>query len=52
VTEKCRKMDGLFPLYQDTVTGKIYLEISEDKIGKEFIYFAYVLDGIPDLGFA
>lgn len=52
VTEKCRKSTGLFNLYQDTITGKTYLEITEDKIGKEYIYFAYVLDGIIDAGYA
>ena len=52
VTEKCKKTAGLFPIYQDTTTGKTYLEISEDKIGKEFIYFAYVLDGYLDAGYA
>ncbi|HRH56028.1 MAG TPA: zinc-dependent metalloprotease [Chitinophagales bacterium] len=52
VTEKCRKYSGLFNVYQDTTTGKTYLEISEDKIGKEYIYFAYVLDGVLDAGYA
>ncbi|MBK9329450.1 MAG: zinc-dependent metalloprotease [Sphingobacteriales bacterium] len=52
VTEKCRKTSGLFNLYQDTINGKTYLEITEDKIGKEYIYFAYVLDGIIDAGYA
>ena len=52
VTEKCRKTAGLFPIYQDTTNGKTYLEISEEKIGKEYIYFAYVLDGYLDVGFA
>ncbi len=52
VTEKCKKYAGLFPIYQDTITGKVYLEIAENKIGKEYIYFAYVLDGILDAGYA
>ena len=52
VTEKCKKISGLFPIYQDTTTGKTYLEITEDKIGKEYIYFAYVLDGYLDAGYA
>jgi hypothetical protein len=52
VTEKCKKITGLFPIYQDTTTGKTYIEISEDKLGNEFIYFATVIDGIIDAGFA
>lgn len=52
VTERCKKYSGLFNIYQDTTTGKTYLEITEDKLGKEYIYFAYVLDGILDAGYA
>ncbi len=52
IAEKCKKYNGLFNVYQDTATGKSYLEITEDKIGKEYIYFAYVLDGILDAGFS
>lgn len=52
VTEKCKKTAGLFPIYQDTTSGKTYIEISEDKFGNEFIYFATVIDGIIDAGFA
>lgn len=52
VTEKCRKIEGLFNIYQDTTSGKTYLEITEDKIGKEFIYFAYVMDGVINSGYA
>lgn len=51
VTEKCKKISGLFNVYQDTTNGKAYLEISEDKIGKEYIYFAYILDGLLDAGY-
>lgn len=52
VTDKCKKNEGLFNIYQDTITGKTYLEITEDKIGKEFIYFAYIMDGIINAGYA
>lgn len=52
VTERCKKYSGLFNIYQDTTTGKTYLEVTEDKLGKEYIYFAYVLDGILDAGYA
>ena len=52
ITEKCKKKNGLFPIYQDSTSGKTYIEINEDKIGKEFIYFAYVLDGYLSTGYA
>ena len=51
VTEKLKKVDGLFPMYQDSLTGKSYIEISEEQLGKEFIYFMYVLDGVVDAGY-
>ncbi|MBX7226294.1 MAG: zinc-dependent metalloprotease [Chitinophagales bacterium] len=51
VTKKCKKIDGLFPIYQDTVTGKSFIEISEDKLGKLYIYFKSVSDGVLTTGF-
>jgi len=52
VTEKTIKINGLFNIYQDTLSGKIYLEISEDKLGKEFIYFQQVVNGVIDARYA
>ena len=51
ITKKCKKYDGLFPIYQDTLTGKTYVEINDQKLGKEFIYFKQILDGVPNTGF-
>ncbi|MGB1041232.1 MAG: zinc-dependent metalloprotease, partial [Flavobacteriales bacterium] len=50
VTKKCKKHDGLFPIYQDTTNGKLYIEINEEKLGEEFIYFSYVENGLMDVG--
>lgn len=50
VTKNCEKFDGLFPIYRDTNTGKIYIEISKEKLGEEFIYFSYVENGLMDVG--
>ena len=50
VTKNCEKFDGLFPIYQDTTSGKMYIEINEDKLGEEFIYFSYVENGLMDVG--
>lgn len=50
VTKNCTKKDGLFPIYQDTTDGKIYIEINEEKLGEEFIYFSYVENGLMDVG--
>ncbi|MFT4678749.1 MAG: hypothetical protein ACI9RU_000113 [Litorivivens sp.] len=47
----CLKHDGLFTLFQDTVTGKTFLEISDNQLETEFIYFSHVEDGVVDAGF-
>lgn len=48
VVKDCVKKDGLFTIYQDTTTGKTYIEITEDQIGTEFIYFKHVLDAVSE----
>jgi hypothetical protein len=51
VTKNCVKYDGLFVIYQDSITGKSYLEITPDKLENEYIYFSHVTDGVLDAGF-
>jgi hypothetical protein len=50
VTKKCKMIEGLFPIYQDTTTGAIKMIVSKDQIGKEYIYFSQVADGVLDAG--
>ena len=50
VTKKCKKITGLFAMYQDTTTGSIKMVVSKDQIGKEFIYFSQIADGVIDAG--
>ena len=50
ITKSCQKFPGLFNMYQDTVDGKVYLEISADKLGDEFIHFFHVENGALDAG--
>ena len=45
-TKKHSKIDGIFTIYQDSTSGKIKMAISEDQIGKEYIYFGQVKDGV------
>ena len=33
-----KKIEGLFTIYQDTVTGSMQLYIKKDQLNKEFIY--------------
>lgn len=51
VTKNCVKYEGLFTIYQDTLTGKSYLEITDDQMENEYIYFSVVADGVLDAGF-
>lgn len=50
VTKTCKAYEGLFTLYQDTISGKSYLLIKENQINKEYIYFTHVVDGVLDAG--
>lgn len=50
VTAKCKKHDGLFPIYQDTTNGSLFIEIDKSQLGEEFIYFSYVENGLIDIG--
>lgn len=50
VTKRCKKFDGLFTIYQDTIDGSIKMVVKEDQIGKEFIYFNQVDNGTVEAG--
>ncbi|MEL6258630.1 MAG: DUF5117 domain-containing protein, partial [Pseudomonadota bacterium] len=41
---------GLFPMYRDLETGRLYMELSAADFEKEFIYHVYVEDGSPAFG--
>jgi predicted Zn-dependent protease len=45
-----KKSEGLFTIYQDTVTGSIQLFIKKEQLGKEFIYQSYSMNGPTTLG--
>jgi hypothetical protein len=40
-----KKSDGLFRIYQDTVTGSVQLYVKKDQLGKEFIYQSFSING-------
>ena len=50
LTESSRMIDGLFPIYQDTVTGELKMVISHDQLNKDFIYFSQIADGVTEAG--
>lgn len=51
ITKKCRKHEGLFTIWRDTVTGKSYLEVKTDQFNKEFIYFNHIVDAPVEAGY-
>lgn len=50
LTKSSKKSEGLFTIYQDSISGTIKMLVSEDQIGKEFIYFSQISDGVMDAG--
>ncbi|WP_306644000.1 zinc-dependent metalloprotease [Sanyastnella coralliicola] len=50
ITKSCAAYEGLFTVYQDTVTGKSYMQVKADQLDKEYIYFSFVEDGLLEAG--
>lgn len=50
LTKSSKKNEGLFSIYQDTITGSLQMLIHEDQIGEEYIYFNQIADGVMDAG--
>lgn len=49
-TKSCKRFNGLFNLYQDTLTGSAFMEIQKTQVGKEYIYFCYAENGLVEAG--
>lgn len=52
ITDKVKsskKIEGLFTMYQDTVTGSIQLYIKKNQINKEYIYQSFSISGPTSL---
>ncbi len=50
MTKKSKKMEGLFTIYQDTVTGAVKMLITKDQLDKDYIYFSQIADGVTEAG--
>ncbi|AXT56202.1 DUF5117 domain-containing protein [Aquimarina sp. AD1] len=50
LTKKSEKIEGLFTIYRDTIDGTTKMVIKKDQIGKEFIYFSQISDGVLEAG--
>ena len=50
LTKSSKKIDGLFPIYRDTITGSIQMLVSEKHLDKEYIHFNQISNGVTDAG--
>ncbi|WP_100611648.1 zinc-dependent metalloprotease [Confluentibacter lentus] len=50
LVKSSKKIEGLFTLYRDTITGSIQMIVCENQLNNEFIYFSQISDGITDVG--
>ena len=50
LTESSKTIEGLFTIFQDTITGSTKLLIKEDQLNKDFIYFSQIADGVTEAG--
>lgn len=49
-TEDFEKSEGLFSFYTDPENGDIYMEVTEDQLGEEFVAFSYSENGVLEAG--
>lgn len=50
LTKSSKKIDGLFTMYRDTLKGTLQMVVSEEQIGKEYIHFNQVSNGVVEAG--
>ena len=43
--------EGLLKSYKDPENGNTYIELSDEEISKEFIYFVHIIKGTVEEGF-
>jgi len=50
LTKSSKKIEGLFTMYQDTITGALKMVVKKEQLEKDFIYFSQIADGIASVG--
>ncbi|MEP1488456.1 MAG: zinc-dependent metalloprotease [Algibacter sp.] len=50
LVKSSKKIEGLFTIYQDTITGSLQMLVSEKQLNKDFIHFGQISDGVMDAG--
>ncbi|NNE06099.1 MAG: DUF5117 domain-containing protein [Xanthomonadales bacterium] len=51
LTEDSERYDGFFTLFRDKKSGETHMLVKADQVGKEFIYWVQVANGVPGVGF-
>ena len=46
LTKSSKKIEGLFTIYQDTISGKLKMVVSKNQFENEFIHFSQIADGV------
>ncbi len=49
VVKGSKKIEGLFTVYQNEKDGSLHMLVSKDQLGKEFIYFSQIANGVTDV---
>jgi hypothetical protein len=50
LTKSSKKIEGLFTIYRDTITGSVKLLVKKEQLNKDFIYFSQIADGVVEAG--
>ena len=50
LTKSSQKIDGLFPIFQDSTSGELKMLVTEEQLDKDFIYFSQIADGVTEAG--
>jgi len=50
LTKSSSTIDGLFTIFQDSASGEIKMQIREDQLDKDYIYFSQIADGVTEAG--
>ncbi len=50
LTKKSKKIDGLFTIFRDSVTGNTKLLVKKEQLNKDYIYFSQIADGVTEAG--
>ena len=50
LTKSSEKIEGLFTIYRDTITGALQMLISDKQLNKEYIHFNQISNGVVDAG--